>query len=72
MEKKIADKIGNEGTLKIKGTCEEPIYIIREASSIPVPALKKEVPKEVKEPNVHLNEKELLRMAYERWEKRFN
>ena len=72
MERKIADKIGNEGTLKIKGTPEEPIYFVRNDKPIPMPVVEKEVPKEVKEPNGHIDESEIIRLVAERWEKRFN
>ena len=43
MERKIADKIGNFGSLEVKGTPQEPIYFVRNDKPIPMPVVEKEV-----------------------------
>ena len=58
----IGDKIGNFGSLEVKGTPKEPIYFVKNDKPI-VPVLKKEV----KEPNGHIDEKEIIRLVAERW-----
>jgi hypothetical protein len=65
----ISDKIGNVGFLKVKGTPEEPIFVIREAPKVPTPNLEfLEKLEDKAEPNGHdIDEREIARSVATRW-----